>query len=185
VTRDRIAGGLLTVVLMATLTIATVRVARGWDELRPRVSGDPAPAFTLRAIDADGGIGGSVSLESFRGKVVLLDFWATWCGPCIRAIPKMIELDSALPEDEFEILSISVDEEVETVTEFHKIKPMPWTHWHVGPRADLLQTWAVRGYPTYILVDQDGAIVARQHDLNKDFMALIMDTACGPTGGSC
>ena len=129
--------------------------------------------------------GAADTIATYEGQAVLLDFWATWCGPCIRAIPKMVELDSALPEDQFEILSISVDEEVETVTEFHKTKPMPWTHWHVGPRADLLQTWAVRGYPTYILVDRDGAIVARQHDLNKDFMALIRDTACGPTGGSC
>ena len=130
--------------------------------------------------------GGAETIATYEGQAVLLDFWATWCGPCIRAIPKMVELDSELPEDEFEILSISVDEKIETVTEFHKTRPMPWAHWHVGPRADLLQTWAVRGYPTYILVDHDGAIVARQHDLNKDFMALIRDTACGPTGGgSC
>jgi thiol:disulfide interchange protein DsbD len=126
------------------------------------------------------------AIESFEGEAVLLDFWATWCGPCIRAIPKMVELDEGLPENEFEILSISVDEKLETVTEFQDSTPMDWANWHVGPKADLLGTWAVRGYPTYILVDHNGTIVARQHDLNKDFMALIKDTACGPTGGeSC
>ena len=126
------------------------------------------------------------TIESFEGEAVLLDFWATWCGPCIRSIPKMVELDESLPDREFEILSISVDEKLETVTEFQDSTPMDWANWHVGPKADLLGTWAVRGYPTYILVDHNGTIVARQHDLNKEFMALIEDTACGPTGGeSC
>jgi len=126
------------------------------------------------------------TIEAFEGEAVLLDFWATWCGPCIRSIPKMVELDESLPDAEFEILSISVDEEIETVTGFQENTPMDWANWHVGPQGELLQTWAVRGYPTYILVDHAGTIVARQHDLNKDFMALIKDTACGPTGGeSC
>ena len=126
------------------------------------------------------------TIADFEGQAVLLDFWATWCGPCIASIPKMVELDEGLPENEFEILSISVDEEVDTVTEFQAEKPMDWANWHVGPKAELLQTWAVRGYPTYILVDHDGTIIARQHDLNKDFMQLIRNTACGPTGGeSC
>ena len=63
---------------------------------------------------------------------------------------------------------------------------MPWSHWHVGPAGELLSTWAVRGYPTYILLDHDGRIVARQHDLNDDFKALIRETACGPSGaGTC
>lgn len=126
------------------------------------------------------------TIEAFEGEAVLLDFWATWCGPCIKSIPKMVELDEGLPDKEFEILSISVDEEIETVIEFQEKTPMDWANWHVGPQGELLQTWAVRGYPTYILVDHAGTIVARQHALNEDFIALIKDTACGPTGGeSC
>jgi thiol:disulfide interchange protein DsbD len=124
------------------------------------------------------------SIAAFEGQAVLLDFWATWCGPCVASIPKLVDLDQGLPEGEFEILSISVDEEVATVTEFQGNKPMDWANWHVGPKAELLQTWAVRGYPTYILIDHNGTIVARQSDLNRDFIQLIKDTACGLTGSS-
>ncbi len=116
------------------------------------------------------------TIASYRGETVLLDFWATWCGPCIASIPKMIELDETLPEDEFEILSISVDEDLAAVIEFQEGKPMPWANWHVGPRSQVLQDWAVRGYPTYILIDREGRIVARQHDLTDNFADLVKVT---------
>jgi thiol:disulfide interchange protein len=141
--------------------------------------GNKIPNVTGKRLD-----GFDETIEAFEGEAVLLDFWATWCGPCIRSIPKMVELDESLPDSEFEILSISVDEKIDTVTKFQAKTPMDWANWHVGPRGELLQTWAVRGYPTYILVDHNGTIVARQHDLNKDFIALIKDTACGPTSGA-
>jgi thiol-disulfide isomerase/thioredoxin len=124
------------------------------------------------------------TVSTYKGQAVLLDFWATWCGPCIASLPKLHGLDEELPEGEFEILSISVDEFSETVTEFQENKPMPWANWHIGPKSDILKTWAVRGYPTYILVDHNGTIIARQHDLNKEFEALIKSTACGPTGAA-
>ena len=139
--------------------------------------GEPIPDVMGTRLD-----GIQESISTYQGQAVLLDFWATWCAPCIATLPKMAELDSSIPDDVFEILSISVDEKLETVTRFQERRPMDWANWHVGPRAELLQTWAVRGYPTYILVDHDGVIVARQHDLDDEFMALIRDTACGQNG---
>ena len=92
-------------------------------------------------------------------------------------MPKLRELDEELSADSFEILSISVDEEVETVTEFQAEEPMPWANWHIGPRHEILQTWAVRGYPTYVLVDASGNIAARQHELSEELISLIRSTA--------
>ena len=115
--------------------------------------------------------------SAFGNQTVLIDFWATWCGPCVKSLPDLRELGAQLPADSFEILSISVDEEVDTVTEFQSEEPMPWANWHVGPRHEILQTWAVRGYPTYVLVDALGNIAARQHELDDTFISLIRSTA--------
>ena len=122
------------------------------------------------------------SYSAYSEQVVLLDFWATWCGPCVKSLPKLRELDESLPEARFEILSISVDEKLDTVTEFQVDEPMPWANWHIGPKSDILKTWVVRGYPTYLLVDADGTVLARTHDLNDDLAALIERTVNGITG---
>ena len=115
--------------------------------------------------------------SNFQNQTVLIDFWATWCGPCIKSLPDLRELSAQLPANSFEILSISVDEEVDTVAEFQSEEPMPWANWHVGPRHQILETWAVRGYPTYVLVDAVGTIAARTHRLDDPFISLIRSTA--------
>lgn len=111
--------------------------------------------------------GSEENLSAYSGKVILVDFWATWCGPCVGALPELRELASAYPKDQFEILAISVDDEVETVLEFMDDEPMPWAQWHVGSESELAQTWHIRVYPTYVVVDQDGVILGRSSSLEE------------------
>lgn len=66
-----------------------------------------------------------------------------------------------VPADRFALIAISVDDDVETVTRFMEDHPMPWTNWHVGPENDVLRLLSIHGYPTYVLVDADGRILAR------------------------
>ena len=134
--------------------------------------GRKLPNVTAKRLD-----GVEEDFSTFRNQTVLIDFWATWCGPCIKSLPDLRDLSAQLPADRFEILSISVDEEVDTVAEFQGEEPMPWANWHVGPRHQILQRWAVRGFPTYVLVDASGNIAARQHNLDDTFISLIRSTA--------
>jgi thiol-disulfide isomerase/thioredoxin len=122
--------------------------------------------------------GAEDSLSAYRGRVVLIDFWATWCRPCVDVLPELRELVAELPADRFTLLAISVDEQLETVTAFREREPMPWTNWHAGIDSDIERAWDVRGFPTYILVDEQGLILARSNGFN-DFAAMLEEAVEG------
>ena len=69
-------------------------------------AGDRAPAFAAPALDGNG----TVELSKYRGKVVYLDFWASWCAPCLVAIPEIEEMRSEFPSEEFQILAVNLDQ---------------------------------------------------------------------------
>ncbi len=114
--------------------------------------------------------------SDYRGRVVLLDFWATWCVPCVAALPKKRQLVADLPADRFALLSISVDAELETVTGFMEDEPMPWANWHVGMTSEITRMLGVGSYPTYILIDEHGEILDRTNHLPDEFVALVEQT---------
>ena len=121
------------------------------------------------------------TLAAYAGKVVLIDFWATWCAPCIAALPKLRKLHAELPPDRFTMLAINADADLETVVDFQKDEPMPWSNWHVGDKSKLGIAWGVRAYPTYILVDEQGVVLARTNGISDAFLALVEDAVHGRT----
>jgi thiol-disulfide isomerase/thioredoxin len=123
----------------------------------PKV-GEPAPAFDARTVD-----GRPVSLAGLRGKVVLLDFWATWCGSCRLELPHLIEDYARFGKDgRFEIVGVSVDEDLDLVPRFVSSRGLGWPQTALGPAArnPIARLFNVNSTPATVLVDASGRIAA-------------------------
>jgi thiol-disulfide isomerase/thioredoxin len=159
-TRDLNSGG----VLLLGLLIATAVACSGGSspadtegqsaaETQGAADSDMAPAFSLADLD-----GTMVSLDDSRGKVRLIDFWATWCAPCREEIPMLNELHAAYAGEGLEILAISdVDEDAEIVKPFVEEHGVEYRNL-IG-NADVSSEYKVYGLPTAFLVDGEGRIV--------------------------
>jgi peroxiredoxin len=117
--------------------------------------GKPAPAFALTAMTGSA----PVSLEQLKGKVVFVDFWASWCGPCRQSLPLYEKLRTELAQQEFAIVAINLDEEVADATAFLKQHPVNYTILR-DPAGDVPKAFGVAGMPTSYLIDRDGIVRA-------------------------
>ncbi|MFM1873596.1 MAG: hypothetical protein RL398_3018 [Planctomycetota bacterium] len=115
--------------------------------------GQACPDFAATDLD-----GRPVQLSSLRGKVVMLDFWATWCAPCRAAMPGNAELAQALAELPFQLVTCSVDENRATAAEYLHANSFPFTNWHLGPNHPALRSLRIAAYPTYVVVDDLGVV---------------------------
>ena len=135
-----------------------------------QAAGIIAPDFTL-----NDPTGKPLSLSSLRGKYVVLDFWGTWCGWCIRGIPKMKEYYSKY-KNQFEILSIDCNESKERWLAGLKKYEMPWLHVYNPDNTSVREDYAIQGYPTKIIVGPDGKIIKTVVGEDPSFYQFLDDT---------
>jgi thiol-disulfide isomerase/thioredoxin len=118
------------------------------DENMPRApisTGEKAPGF------ADSG-------SSSSGKVTLLDFWATWCGPCRHALPGLKQIQSVYGSDQLEIISVSEDDDEGAWHDFVAQNQMTWTQ-RLDADHQMMRQYGASALPTYVLIGKDGAVV--------------------------
>ena len=156
---------------IATLFFAAIFITAAFAQPRPGVA---APKFTLP--DASGG---TVTLDSLKGKLVLLDFWASWCGPCRATNKTMQPLYKKYKQRGFEIVSISLDDNKYAWKNAIKQDNMVWLQVHdeqIGGGSALTRFYRVAYIPYTVLIDKEGTILAinpSKQELEKMIGALL------------
>lgn len=116
--------------------------------------GGLAPNFTLRTID-----GKTVSLADYKGKVVLVNIWATWCPPCQQEVPSMVRLYKEMKGKDFEILAVSIDDQdlPNTLISFARVYEMGFPIL-MDSRSEVAKLYRTTGVPESFLVDRNGIV---------------------------
>jgi peroxiredoxin len=131
------------------------------------LAGQEAPDFKLPTPE-----GNELALSSLRGKIVLIDFWASWCGPCRKEMPNVVKIYKKYKNKGFEILGVSLDQDKNRWTDAIKSDGMTWPqvsdlkHWE----SETAKQYGVQGIPYTVLIDKEGKIIAkglRGPDLEK------------------
>jgi peroxiredoxin len=136
--------------------------------------GRPAPEFAATTVD-----GQIVRLADLRGKVVVLDFWATWCPPCRAMIPHERDLVKRLASKPFAFIGISADSDAETLRRFVAKEHMPWPNIHDGPGGPVGKLFEIQFYPSVYVLDARGVVRykhVRGHDLDEAVDKLLAET---------
>jgi thiol-disulfide isomerase/thioredoxin len=141
----------------------------------PELVGKAAPDFTVQSVD-----GKPYSLSSLKGKPVLLDFWATWCAPCRKAMPSIDKLFQDYKDQGLMVLGVDGAEERTLVQDFLKKTPMAHPAVLSG-ESTILKDYQVKAFPTFVLIGPDGKIADYQMGFGGDEMLRDMLEKAGFT----
>jgi peroxiredoxin len=150
--------------------IYTQKISRYLEKPRRFAPGKPAPDFSL-----PNPAGAFVSLSSFRGKWVLLDFWASWCKPCRAENPFLIRLNQQYKKRGLQILSVSLDGDRESWMKAMVQDEMNWAHVSdlKGFRSPVADLYGVEAIPSTFLINPEGKIAGRNLDRQQLLEKLV------------
>lgn len=152
--RDKEADSVLAEYLKREPTGSNADQARALAQNHRRATELFAPEFKLMSLD-----GKTFTLESLKGRVVLLDFWATWCGPCHQALPELKAIQKRFAKEAFEIVSISVDRDRRALEAFVKKNEMTWPQLFDEGSRVAHGAFGINDFPSYVLLDPEGIVV--------------------------
>ena len=145
-------------------------------ELRNLRIGKVAPDIVAEGVD-----GTKFKLSDYRGKVVAVVFWASWCGPCMREVPHECELVARLKDKPFALIGVNGDEKREKAKEVMAKEKMTWPSFWDGPAdsdSTISRAWNIEGWPTQYILDNKGVIrfkYVRGKELDAAVDALLKE----------
>jgi peroxiredoxin len=144
--------------LMYAMVLLAVLAACGCSKKdeKPAVAGNPAPDFTLKDLS-----GKEVTLSSLKGKVVLVNFWATWCPPCREEVPSMVRLNQIMQGKNFQMLAISIDEGGKDAVEGYFKKAGVTLPALLDTDGKVAKRYGTTGVPETFVVDTKGVILKK------------------------
>ena len=148
-------------ITLLLLPILFLSIFSGCKKESEKIVGGMAPDFTLNEIT-----GKPATMASYRGKVVLLEFWATWCPPCQMATPDLIKLYEKYNSRGFELLAVSIDDSLESVKAFAAENKI---NYHVlFDDRGVNELYGVRSIPITFLIDKTGTIISKHNGYSPE-----------------
>jgi thiol-disulfide isomerase/thioredoxin len=178
--RARIAGWALVLAVAAVIVVDLTVVGRGCQLLRPPHTGAPALDFALPTIDGEGEVAEDwTSLESLRGKVVLIDFWATWCHPCRVSMPVLASAVARHSNDAV-LLSVCTDGHERPGEARRLVDELAPGAALVADEGDVADSYGVSTLPHLVLVDRSGRVVLVERRVSSpEVLRRTIDEALG------
>jgi thiol-disulfide isomerase/thioredoxin len=159
--------------------LASIEQAKATEKIQSTlVENSLFPDFDVKDLD-----GKPLSVSSYKGKVVMVDFWATWCPPCRAEVPNVVSAYEKYHDKGFEIIGISLDkaEDKDKLTAYMKDNKMPWRQYFDGKfwANELAVKYGIQSIPSSFLLGRDGKIVAKGDDIRGENLAPAIVKALG------
>lgn len=154
-------------IVIALISCSEETPIENQENLGPPEIGKTAPDFSGNTLD-----GNKISLKDYRGKVVFVEFWATWCGPCVAKMPEMIELYNDYKNEDFVFLGVSLDYSEGPLRSYVSENDIEWEQ-ILDISRSISNLYEIPGTPHGILLDKEGKIIYKGYPRNYELRLLI------------